>query len=180
MYAKIKTYLETLKSKVTMQRLIIGAICVLFLYGIGSLASGYFTARANYQRAIERLEQTQRALDDSRRLNRELNKLIGTIKQLNNDAATELKELRVINSERAKALTELRAINEKQGQELAKASNKITEQEQSLTLASSSLDELKNEIKNNRRTEQRLRRQRDTWAASGVIGFLIGAAGVIR
>lgn len=94
--------------------------------------------------------------------------------------ATELKELRIINSERAKALTELREINEKQGQELAKASNKITEQEQSLTLALNSLDELKNEIKNNRRTEQRLRRQRDTWAAGGVIGFLVGAAGTIR
>lgn len=94
--------------------------------------------------------------------------------------ATELKELRIINSERAKALTELREINEKQGQELAKASNKITEQEQRLNQASSSLDELKNEIKNNRRTEQRLRRQRDTWAAGGVIGFLIGAASAIR
>ena len=94
--------------------------------------------------------------------------------------ATELKELRVINSERAKALTELREINEKQGQELAKASNKITEQAQRLNQASSSLDELKDEIKNNRRTEQRLRRQRDTWAAGGGIGFLIGAAGAIR
>nr|DAR91884.1 MAG TPA: Tetrahydromethanopterin S-methyltransferase, subunit G [Caudoviricetes sp.] len=39
---------------------------------------------------------------------------------------------------------------------------------------------MRNEIKNNRRTEQRLRRQRDTWAAGGVIGFLIGAAGAIR
>ena len=93
MYAKIKTYLETLKSKVTMQRFIIGAICVLFLYGIGSLASGYFTARANYQRAIERLEQTQRALDDSRRLNRELNKIIGTSQQLNNDAGDRIKRI---------------------------------------------------------------------------------------
>lgn len=93
MYEKCKTYLETIKSKVTVQRLIIGAICVLFLYGIGSLASGYFTARANYQRAIERLEQTQRALDDSRRLNRELNKLIETSRQLNNDAGDRIKRI---------------------------------------------------------------------------------------
>ena len=93
MYAKIKTYLETLKSKVTMQRLIIGAICVLFLYGIGSLASGYFTARANYQRSNDKLEQTQRALDDSRRLNRELNKIIGTSQQLNSDADDRIKRI---------------------------------------------------------------------------------------
>lgn len=93
MYAKIKTYLETLKSKVTMQRLIVGAICVLFLYGVGSLASGYFAARANYQRAMERLESTQRALDDSRRLNRELNKLIETSRQLNNDAGDRIKRI---------------------------------------------------------------------------------------
>lgn len=93
MYEKIKTYLETLKSKITMQRIIIGAICVLFIYGIGSLASGYFTARANYQRAIERLEQTQRALDDSRRLNRELNKIIEASRQLNNDAGDRIKRI---------------------------------------------------------------------------------------
>lgn len=93
MYEKCKTYLETLKSYLTIKRLIIGALCVLFLYGIGSLASGYFTARANYQRAIERLEQTQRALDDSRRLNRELNKIIGTSQQLNNDAGNRIKRI---------------------------------------------------------------------------------------
>lgn len=93
MYAQIKTYLETLKSYITIKRLIIGALCVLVLYSVGSLASGYFTARANYQRAIERLEQTQRALEDSRRLNRELNKIIGTSLQLNNDTGDRIKRI---------------------------------------------------------------------------------------
>lgn len=93
MYEKCKTYLETLKSKVTMQRIIVGAICVLFVYGICSLASGYFTARGNYKRAVERLEQTQRALDESRRLNRELNEIIGTSQQLNHDAEERIKRI---------------------------------------------------------------------------------------
>lgn len=93
MYEKIKIYLETLKSKVTIKRLIIGALCVLSLYGIGSLASGYFAARANYHRAIERLEQTQRALDESRRLNRELNEIIGTSRQLNHDAGERINRI---------------------------------------------------------------------------------------
>ena len=93
MYEKCKTYLETLKSYITIKRIIIGALYVLVFYSVGSLASGYFTARGNYQRAIERLEQTQRALDDSRRLNRELNKLIETSRQLNNDAGDRIKRI---------------------------------------------------------------------------------------
>ena len=93
MYEKIKTYLETLKSYVTIKRLIIGAICVLLIVGIGQLARGYFTARANYQRAIKRLEQAQGALEDSRRLNRELNKLIEANRQLNNDAGDRIKRI---------------------------------------------------------------------------------------
>ena len=93
MYEKCKTYLETLKSYVTIKRLIIGAICVLLIVGIGQLARGYFTARANYQRAIKRLEQTQGALEDSRRLNRELNKLIEASRQLNNDAGDRIKRI---------------------------------------------------------------------------------------
>lgn len=115
MYAKIKTYLETLKSKVTMQRLIIGAICVLFLYGIGSLASGYFTARANYQRAIERLEQTQRALDDSRRLNRELNKLIETSRQLNSDAGDRIKRIEDYQRREGEGLNRLEGYQQETG-----------------------------------------------------------------
>ena len=93
MYEQIKDYIYALKRQITVKRLIIGALCVFFLYGIGSLASGYFTARGNYQRAIERLESTQRALDDSRRLNRELNKLIETSRQLNNDAGDRIKRI---------------------------------------------------------------------------------------
>ena len=93
MYEKCKTYLETLKSYVTIKRLIIGALCVLVLYGVGSLASGYFAARANYQRAIEQLERTKGALEDSRRLNRELNKIIGASRQLNLDASDRIERI---------------------------------------------------------------------------------------
>lgn len=93
-----------------------------------------------------------------------------TVKQ-----ATELNELKIINEERSKELAELKAINKKQGEELARASEVITEQASSLEKASTSLDELKTELKNNRRTEQRLRRQRDTWAISNAALFLAGA-----
>lgn len=93
MYEKCKTYLETLKSKVTMQRIIVGAICLCIIYLICSLASGYLTARANYQRAIERLEQTQRALDDSRRLNQQLRESIAASQQLNRDAGNSINRI---------------------------------------------------------------------------------------
>lgn len=121
MYAKIKTYLETLKSKVTMQRLIVGAICVLFLYGVGSFTSGYFTARANYQRAIERLESTQRALDDSRRLNRELNKLIETSRQLNNDAGDRIKRIEDYQQREGESLNRIEGNQRETGARIAES-----------------------------------------------------------
>lgn len=121
MYAKIKTYLETLKSKVTMQRLIVGAICVLFLYGVGSLASGYFAARANYQRAIERLESTQRALDDSRRLNRELNKLIETSRQLNNDAGDRIKRIEDYQQREGESLNRIESNQRETGSRISES-----------------------------------------------------------
>ena len=121
MYAKIKTYLETLKSKVTMQRLIIGAICVLFLYGVGSLASGYFTARGNYQRAIERLEQTQRALDDSRRLNRELNKIIETSRQLNSDAGDRIERIEGYQQREGESLNRIESNQRETGSRISES-----------------------------------------------------------
>ena len=93
-----------------------------------------------------------------------------TVKQ-----ATELNELKIINEERTKELNALKVINEKQGQELTKASNLLTTQEAKLNEASTSLEELTEQIERNKRTEQRLKRQRDTWAVvSGVFG-LVGA-----
>ena len=93
-----------------------------------------------------------------------------TVKQ-----ATELQELKIINEERSKELAELKTINKKQSEELAKASEITTEQVNSLDAAYASSNELKAEIKNNKRTEQRLRRQRDTWAISNAALFLAGA-----
>ena len=89
--------------------------------------------------------------------------------------ATELQELKIINEEREKDLIALKDINKKQGEELAKASQITTEQANSLEKASVSLNELKAEIKNNKLTEQRLRRQRDTWAISNAALFLASA-----
>ena len=86
-----------------------------------------------------------------------------------------MQELKIINEEREKDLIALKDINKKQGEELAKASEITTEQASSLEKASVSLNELKAEIKNNRRTEQRLRRQRDTWAISNAALFLASA-----
>lgn len=86
MYEKITNYINAVKSQITVKRFIIGIACVLLAYLIGSLASGYFETRADYKRTFEQLERTQRALDESRRLNRELNKIIGTSQQLNHDA----------------------------------------------------------------------------------------------
>ena len=95
-----------------------------------------------------------------------------TVKQ-----ATELNELKIINEERSKELAELKAINKKQEEELAKASELTDKQANSLDAAYASSNELKAEIKNNKLTEQRLRRQRDTWAISNAALFL---AGVLR
>lgn len=93
MYEKITKYIDAVKSQITVKRLILICGCVLLLIGACQLIDGYFTARGNYQRAIEQLERAQGALEDSRRLNRDLNKLIETSRQLNNDAGDRIKRI---------------------------------------------------------------------------------------
>lgn len=117
--------------------------------------------KKNNEKALSSIEASSIPLTEAQSL---------TVKQ-----ATELQELKIINEEREKDLIALKDINKKQGEELAKASEVITEQASSLEKASTSLEGLKAELKNNRRTEQRLRRQRDTWAISNAVLFLAGA-----
>ena len=117
-----------------------------------------------------RLMQAESSINNSEKALQQANSLTAT-------QGTALTELKIINEARTKELNTLKAINEKQGQELTKASNLLTTQEAKLNEASTSLEELTEQIKRNKRTEQRLKRQRDTWAmVSGVFGL----AGAIR
>lgn len=86
MYEQIKDYFYALKRQITVKRCIIGAICLLLFAGFCSFIDGYFTARGNYQRAVERLERTQRELERSRRLNQELKLILERSSELNDQA----------------------------------------------------------------------------------------------
>ena len=102
------------------------------------------------------------------------------LQQANNLTATQgtaLTELKIINEERTKELNALKAINEKQGNELTKASNLLTAQEAKLNEASTSLEELTEQIKRNKRTEQRLKRQRTIW---GVVAGVVTVAADVK
>lgn len=86
MYEQIKDYVYALKRQITVKRCIIGACCLLLVLSACQLLDGYFTARANYQRAVERLEGAQRELERSRRLNQELKLIIERSSELNDQA----------------------------------------------------------------------------------------------
>ena len=86
MYEQIKDYIYALKRQITVKRCIIGACCLLLVLSACQLLDGYFTARANYQRAVERLERTQRELERSRRLNQELKLILERSSELNDQA----------------------------------------------------------------------------------------------
>ena len=93
MYEKITNYINAVKSQITIKRIIIACGCVLLLIGACQLIDGYFTARGNYQRAIDKLEQTQRELDTSRRLNQELKYVIERGSDLNRQASDRIERI---------------------------------------------------------------------------------------
>lgn len=93
MYEKITNYIKAVKSQITIKRLIIGCGCLLLLIGACQLIDGYFIARANYNRAMERLESTQRALDESRKLNQQLKLIIDRGASLNSQARERIERI---------------------------------------------------------------------------------------
>lgn len=93
MYEKFKNYFNAFKSQITVRRLILICGCVLLLIGACQLIDGYFTARGNYQRAIDKLERTQRELDTSRRLNQELKLVIERGSDLNRQASDRIERI---------------------------------------------------------------------------------------
>lgn len=93
MYEKITNYIKAVKSQITVKRFILVCGCVLLLIGACQLIDGYFTARGNYQRAIDKLERTQRELDTSRRLNQELKLVIERGSDLNRQASDRIERI---------------------------------------------------------------------------------------
>lgn len=90
MYEKCKIYLNAVKSQITIKRFIMLAGAMLLIIGACQLIDGYLTARGNYQRALERLEQTQNELNRSRRLNQELKLVIERSTSLNSQAGDRI------------------------------------------------------------------------------------------
>lgn len=93
MYEKITNYINAVKSQITIKRVIIACGCVLLLVSACQLIDGYFTARGNYQRAVDKLERTQRELDTSRRLNQELKLVIERGSDLNRQASDRIERI---------------------------------------------------------------------------------------
>lgn len=90
MYEKITNYINAVKSQITVKRFIMLACALLLIVGACQLIDGYLTARGNYQRALERLEQTQNELNRSRRLNQELKLVIERSSELNSQAGDRI------------------------------------------------------------------------------------------
>ena len=93
MYEKCKIYLNAVKSQVTVKRFIMLACALLLIIGACQLIDGYLTARGNYQRALERLEQTQNELNRSRRLNQKLKLVIERSSELNSQASDRIERI---------------------------------------------------------------------------------------
>ena len=85
---------EIIKNKivhaVTIRRVVYGAIGILLVYLIGSLASGYFETRADYKRTFEQLERAQEQQRESLELNRSIQHSIDRSADLSREAGARI------------------------------------------------------------------------------------------
>ena len=109
MYEKITNYINAIKSKITIKRFIIVCGCVLLLIGACQLIDGYFTARANYNRAIDKLEQGKKSNESSIELNRRIQSEIDRSTILNHEAERRIEQIEVYQREASERIDESKA-----------------------------------------------------------------------
>lgn len=115
MYEKCKIYLNVVKSQITVKRFIMLACALLLIIGACQLIDGYLTARGNYQRALERLEQTQNELNRSRRLNQELKLVIERSSELNSQAGDRIARIEDYQRREGEGLNRLEGYQQETG-----------------------------------------------------------------
>ena len=121
MYEKCKTYINAVKSQITVRRIILICGCVLLLIGACQLIDGYLTARGNYQRAIERLEQTQNELNRSRRLNQELKLVIERSTELNSQASDRIARIEDYQRREGEGINRLEGYQQETGRRVGES-----------------------------------------------------------
>lgn len=121
MYEKITNYIKTVKSQITVKRFILVCGCVLLLIGACQLIDGYFTARGNYQRSIDKLERTQRELDTSRRLNQELKLVIERGSELNGQAGDRIARIEDYQRREGEGLNRLEGYQQETGRRVSES-----------------------------------------------------------
>ena len=121
MYEKCKIYLNAVKSQVTVKRLIMFACALLLVIGACQLIDGYLTARGNYQRAIERLEQTQNELNRSRRLNQELKLVIERSSEFNSQAGDRIARIEDYQRREGEGLNRLEGYQQETGRRVGES-----------------------------------------------------------
>ena len=121
MYEKITNYINAVKSQITVKRFIMLACALLLIIGACQLIDGYLTARGNYQRALERLEQTQNELNRSRRLNQELKLVIERSSELNSQAGDRIARIEDYQRREGEGLNRLEEYQQETGRRVGES-----------------------------------------------------------
>lgn len=121
MYEKIKNYINAVKSQITVKRFIMLACALLLIIGACQLIDGYLTARGNYHRALERLEQTQNELNRSRRLNQELKLVIERSSELNRQASNRIERIEDYQRREGEGLNRLEGYQQETGRRVGES-----------------------------------------------------------